>query len=98
MDGQNNTLMSDREATRSAEPRGWALHWDGSALSQADTIERENGSRRDRWDAFGSSRFEVRAPENGNGRSAFARPRSWALAWDGFALAEADGRWDGDTA
>ena len=88
MDGQNGTRMS----------RGWALHWDGSALSQADTIERENGSRGARSDGFALPRFENQAFENGNGVSAFARPRSWALEWDGSALAEADGRWNGDTA
>jgi hypothetical protein len=94
MDGQNGTRMFDQEATSSAEPRGWALHWDGSALSQADTQERENGSRRAKCDGFAWSGFEMQASENGNGVSAFARPRSWALEWDGFALAEADGCWN----
>jgi hypothetical protein len=93
MDGQNDTWRSDQEATRSAEPKGWALHWDGSALSQADTQERESGSRRARCDRFVLSGSEMQASENGNGVSVFARPRSWALEWDGFALAEADGRW-----
>ena len=95
MDGHNDTRMSDRESARSAEPGGWALHWDGTALSQADTPERENGSRGERWDAFASSRFEMQASEKANGWSVFARPRGWALEWDGYALAEADGRWNG---
>ena len=88
MDGQNGTQMS----------RGWALHWDGSALSQADTIKRENGSRGARSDGFALPRAEIQASKNRNGSSVFARPRSWALEWDGSALAEADGRWNGDTA
>jgi hypothetical protein len=98
MDGQNGTRMSDQEATRSAEPRGWALHWDGSALSQADTQERENGSRGARCDRFALSGFEMQASEKGDGVSVFARPRSWALEWDGLALAEADGCWNGSAA
>jgi hypothetical protein len=98
MDGQNDTRMSDQETTRSAEPRGWALHWDGSALSQASMQERENGSRRARCDRFALSGTEMQASEKSNGVSAFARPRGWALEWDGFALAEADGCWNGGAA
>jgi hypothetical protein len=98
MDGQRDTRMSDEEIARSAEPRGWALNWDGSALSQANMQERENGGRGARCDSFTLSEFEMQASGNGNGVGVFARPKSWALEWDGSALAEADGRWNGGAA
>jgi hypothetical protein len=98
MDGQDDTWMYDQETTCSLEPRGWALHWDGSALSQANTQARENGGRRARCAKFALPRFEMQASENRNGVSVFGRPRGWALEWDGFALAEADGCWNGSAA
>ena len=91
MDGKNDTWMFDRETTRFAEPRGWALQWEGSALPQSGTQKPENGSGRAKWNQFALSGTGMLASENGNGVSVFARPRSWALEWDGFALAEADG-------
>ena len=69
---QTSAQETGRTRGKFAEPRGWALKWDGSGLNGFSPSKTEEPER---MDANGA-------------REKFAEPRGWALKWDGFGLSE----------
>jgi hypothetical protein len=72
------------------EPRGWAQRWDGSALFPAQYEQAQDApvppsAWEPQWTHVAT--HEMAVPRNGNGSNGHMRPRSWALYWDGDALA-----------
>ncbi|MGD8905110.1 MAG: hypothetical protein PVI67_16230 [Anaerolineae bacterium] len=72
------------------EPRGWAQRWDGSALfpaqyEQSQDVPVPPSGWESQWTQ--EAMHELAVPRNGNGSNGHMRPRSWALYWDGDALA-----------
>ena len=77
-----------------AEPRAWALSWEGSALFPAPDCAPRQDDARDpapppaewapRWQQVSAATMPV--SRNGHGWNGLTPPRSWALRWDGAAL------------
>jgi hypothetical protein len=78
------------------EPRGWALAWEGTALTEAQGRASSNGRdqlvKTEGWARQWTTFVQLEQPvsQNGNGMSSFGSPKSWALAWDSFALEGTD--------
>ncbi|RLC61289.1 MAG: hypothetical protein DRI79_11475 [Chloroflexi bacterium] len=75
MEAKNYAQTSAQETSHTrkfAEPRGWALKWDGPGL---DGFSPSKTEEPEQMDANGA-------------RGKFAEPRGWALKWDGFGLSE----------
>jgi hypothetical protein len=76
------------------EPRGWALRWEGTALFPTTGFEPQPDDALETVApaiAWAPQWWQVRAAtipvsSNGNGRNGLARPRGWALQWEGSAL------------
>ena len=85
---------------RFPEPRGWALKWEGPALfPEVSFVSQHPADHGPAAGARGSAVPTGWAPQwrqvtdasasrtrNGNRRNLLARPRGWALKWDGAAL------------
>jgi hypothetical protein len=92
------------EIDKFPEPRGWALMWEGSALSGTEAQEVRHGSVGEaqgaavgwmlHWEQFALPETGGPVSSNGYGKNGFGRPQGWALQWDGFALARAEVRQD----
>jgi hypothetical protein len=81
-----------------AEPRAWALQWEGSALAVIEAGKPEGGNGHGQpgitaqamvWQKLDASQAAGYGPRNGNGRGAFPESRAWALAWEASALSDA---------
>jgi hypothetical protein len=81
-----------------AEPRAWALQWEGSALAATEARMPEGGNGHGQpgitahamvWQKLDASQAAVYRPRNGNGRDAFPESQAWALAWEASALSDA---------
>jgi hypothetical protein len=75
------------------EPRGWALRWEGTALFPTAGFELQDDPLEaaapaavwaPQWRQVSAAAMP--AYRNGNGRNGLARPRGWALQWEGSAL------------
>jgi hypothetical protein len=101
MDKQRQTFARDQDRawrdamSTFAEPRAWALQWEGSAL-RIDAPPPGTGHGWQGAATFGWKRLTL--PEiaaeiglNGYGKLEAASPRGWAVEWDGVALVGIEG-------
>jgi len=81
-----------QETSDSPETMGWALQWEGVALSDVEARLPRNGNGRAhgtvRWEQLETTVATAEWPNNGSGPTSFPQPRAWALQWHGPALSQ----------
>ena len=79
-----------QETSDSPETMGWALQWEGVALSNIEARLPRNGNGRAhgavRWEQLEKTVATAEWPNNGSGPTSFPQPQAWALQWHGPAL------------